>query len=65
MQKQRIVVIGGGFAGLWAVRRLLTDTTARQEMATRARARGRPQAAREIAGHLGDLARGGALSPVV
>jgi len=47
------------------VRRLLTDTTARQEMATRARARGRPQAAREIAGHLGDLARGGALSPVV
>jgi UDP-N-acetylglucosamine--N-acetylmuramyl-(pentapeptide) pyrophosphoryl-undecaprenol N-acetylglucosamine transferase len=37
--------------------RLLGDAAARQEMAARARARGRPQAAREIAGHLAALVR--------
>jgi UDP-N-acetylglucosamine--N-acetylmuramyl-(pentapeptide) pyrophosphoryl-undecaprenol N-acetylglucosamine transferase len=46
------------------VRRLLADGSARQEMATRARARGRPLAAREIAGHLAALARRGTLSPI-
>ena len=47
------------------VGRLLTDLPARQEMAGRARQRGRPLAAREIAGHLTALTRQGALSPVV
>jgi UDP-N-acetylglucosamine--N-acetylmuramyl-(pentapeptide) pyrophosphoryl-undecaprenol N-acetylglucosamine transferase len=46
------------------VGRLLSDPHARQEMAMRARERGRPLAAREIAGHLAALARPGALSPV-
>jgi UDP-N-acetylglucosamine--N-acetylmuramyl-(pentapeptide) pyrophosphoryl-undecaprenol N-acetylglucosamine transferase len=46
------------------VRRLLDDAAARHAMAARARARGRPDAAREIAGHLADLARQGTLSPI-
>jgi UDP-N-acetylglucosamine--N-acetylmuramyl-(pentapeptide) pyrophosphoryl-undecaprenol N-acetylglucosamine transferase len=47
------------------VGRLLANAPARQEMASRARERGRPLAAREIAGHLAALVRQGALSPVV
>jgi UDP-N-acetylglucosamine--N-acetylmuramyl-(pentapeptide) pyrophosphoryl-undecaprenol N-acetylglucosamine transferase len=46
------------------VGRLLADARARAEMATMARERGRPLAAREIAGHLAALAGRGALSPV-
>jgi UDP-N-acetylglucosamine--N-acetylmuramyl-(pentapeptide) pyrophosphoryl-undecaprenol N-acetylglucosamine transferase len=47
------------------VGRLLANAVARQEMASRARERGRPLAAREIAGYLAALVREGALSPVV
>jgi UDP-N-acetylglucosamine--N-acetylmuramyl-(pentapeptide) pyrophosphoryl-undecaprenol N-acetylglucosamine transferase len=46
------------------VGRLLTDVAARQKMASKARERGRPLAAREIAGHLADLIHQGTLSPV-